>query len=82
MNGNHGKPFSVCRTQLQHNLDFLCVFPGSKCEVISITSQIFARLRQTREVTKLADSGVPAQRRFAFYDQVGQSSSIWCIVYL
>ena len=27
-------------------------------------------LRQTREVTKLADSGVPAQRRFAFYDQV------------
>eukprot|EP00435_Cladocopium_sp_Y103_P001719 s71_g1.t1 len=27
-------------------------------------------LRATREVTKLADSGVPAQKRFAFYDQV------------
>ncbi|CAE7609759.1 unnamed protein product [Symbiodinium sp. CCMP2592] len=27
-------------------------------------------LRHTREVTKLADSGVPAQKRFAFYDQV------------
>eukprot|EP00927_Polykrikos_kofoidii_P035876 TRINITY_DN30381_c0_g2_i1.p1 TRINITY_DN30381_c0_g2~~TRINITY_DN30381_c0_g2_i1.p1 ORF type:complete len:3775 (-),score=772.57 TRINITY_DN30381_c0_g2_i1:67-10008(-) len=27
-------------------------------------------LRQTREATKLADSGVPAQKRFAFYDQV------------
>ncbi|CAJ1419897.1 unnamed protein product [Effrenium voratum] len=27
-------------------------------------------LRQTREITKLADSGVPAQKRFAFYDQV------------
>ena len=27
-------------------------------------------LRVTREFTKLADSGVPALKRFAFYDQV------------
>jgi len=27
-------------------------------------------LRQTKEAAKLADSGVPPQRRFAFYDQV------------
>lgn len=34
-------------------------------------SKVWLRLRQTREITKLADSGVPAQKRFAFYDQAG-----------
>jgi hypothetical protein len=34
-------------------------------------------LRATREVTKLADSGVPAQKRFAFYDQVGDVCGKW-----
>ncbi|CAK9118525.1 unnamed protein product, partial [Durusdinium trenchii] len=40
------------------------------CPIYDDINQKAARLRQTREVTKLADSGVPAQRRFAFYDQV------------